>query len=268
MSVQTNPMQHAAPAIAAVDKELQRLVTAPIPPTQLREYFTNNKIQFVIDYKNSRLKGTTLLSYLTNLDMPSDILVDLESYESYSILLKAYITQQGIVHCNSLAALAGEVIMHFATIPKEEWGFISPVPVEWLQRFCEENEDTLATWSLFLNSMVTFMGKVTMKLEFNDNEQLLVVDDRTVVGQNVVNLLRIPDYLCRYFAHANLSAQAYFKAQFETAMFSGHDLGYYFFSPGNTAVNLVNSSFPKLAQSEIGMQVFQYLQQLNQEEKA
>ena len=46
---------------------------APIPIELLKEYFSDDTIVFNIDYAESILKGDKLITYLSNLDVPSKL---------------------------------------------------------------------------------------------------------------------------------------------------------------------------------------------------
>jgi hypothetical protein len=45
--------------------------TAPVKIEELKKYFADKDTFYLIDYANSDLKGTKLLTYLSNLDIPS-----------------------------------------------------------------------------------------------------------------------------------------------------------------------------------------------------
>jgi hypothetical protein len=47
--------------------------TAPIAIEDLKKYFADKETFYLINYKDSELKGEKLLTYLSNLDVPSDI---------------------------------------------------------------------------------------------------------------------------------------------------------------------------------------------------
>jgi len=47
--------------------------TAPIAIEDLKKYFADKETFYLINYKDSELKGEKLLTYLSNLDVPADI---------------------------------------------------------------------------------------------------------------------------------------------------------------------------------------------------
>ena len=189
---------YTAPEPIFTPEELRRVVTAPIPASSLREHFVNKDVLFVIDYKNSTLKGMRLLTYLANLKMPVDIQWDLDNYAEYSELLKAYFEQRGVVDCHSLAALASEVVMHFSRVRREECTFISPVSEEFIQRFCEENMNEVAMWCAFLSSMVVYIGKKLRPGMITDFTDVVEIAAPDAIGHNVVNLLTVPNFLTNF----------------------------------------------------------------------
>lgn len=235
----SNQNENVAPLPKLTPVELQRHVTAPIPAEAMREYFSDKDILFVIDYNASRLKGSVFLMYLTNLAMPVDIKIDLSNYEEYSKLMQAYFEYQGVVECNTLAALAGEIVMHFAGVPADQRLYRSPIDQNLVHRFCMENEATIATWCVFLDSMVTYIGK-KLSPALMEDEDIPVVDSLNAIGQNVVNLVRLPDFLTDYFSFSQLKAQVYFKRQFDDAIFGGKPLAYYFLCQSNSLTLLLH----------------------------
>lgn len=243
--------------------KINYLVAAPIPATSIREYFVNKNIQFVIDYKESALKGKLLLTYLTNLNMPADVsfIPNTLEYTDYAELMEAYFEQRAIVNCQSLTGMAVELILYFAGVAANHSPYISNVPDEWMENFCRAHTELLATWRVFIDSMVIFIGLKVMKLNFQDNEEMTIIDDRDVIGHNVANVIGAPNFLMTYFANTALESQAYFKKQFEDPMFAGKDLMYYFYTHGNDLPAVLRQDVFNLAQSEDAIMFMQFMQQ-------
>lgn len=229
--------------------ELQRAVTAPILASSIREYFVNKDIVFMIDYTKSDLKGIKLLTYLSNLNMPTDVVMDPSNYEEYAELMTAYFQQRAIVNCNAITGMATELILNFAQVPRHKHPYSSNISDEYLDTFCHQYEEILALWRIFLDSMLVFVGMKVMELQLNDNEEMLIVDDKEVIGHNVANIIGAPNFLTTYFELTSLETKAYFKKQFEEPMFGGKDLMYYFYSPDNTLPKLLNKDMFTAASS-------------------
>ena len=48
----------------------------PISIDNLKKYFTDKNTTFIIDYNKSSLKGNKFLTYISNLDVPCDVILD------------------------------------------------------------------------------------------------------------------------------------------------------------------------------------------------
>ncbi len=68
----------------------------PIPLENLKKFFTDKDTFYLIDYEKSELKGKKFLTYLSNLDLPTDIKnPDLE-------LVKEYLHSISLLNISSL----------------------------------------------------------------------------------------------------------------------------------------------------------------------
>ena len=74
-----------------------RNTIAPIPIEDLKAYFENKEITFIIDYNNSTLKGEKLLTYLSNLDVPCDINFKGTKQEDVNEFLVSYMSTRMLV---------------------------------------------------------------------------------------------------------------------------------------------------------------------------
>jgi hypothetical protein len=83
---------------------------APISIENLKKHFTDKEVFYLIDYKNSELKGKKLLTYLSNLDLPADIKEpDLE-------LVKEYLHSVTLVNIESLENIIIDILCMFIII--------------------------------------------------------------------------------------------------------------------------------------------------------
>jgi len=77
---------------------------APISIEDLKKHFTEKDVSYLIDYSTSELKGKKLLTYLSNLDIPSNIKnVDLE-------LVKEYLHSISLTNINSLENIVIDIL--------------------------------------------------------------------------------------------------------------------------------------------------------------
>ena len=75
--------------------------TAPIGLEDLKKYFNDKTVSYVIDYSTSKLQGSKLLTYISNLDLPIDVKFD-PTTEQGQELLKAYMESTFLVSVPSL----------------------------------------------------------------------------------------------------------------------------------------------------------------------
>jgi hypothetical protein len=75
---------------------------APIAIDDLKKYFTDKTTFYVIDYAQSKLKGSKLITYLSNLDLPVDIDLTGCDPEQCYLLLKDYMNSPMLVNIHSL----------------------------------------------------------------------------------------------------------------------------------------------------------------------
>jgi hypothetical protein len=76
--------------------------TAPISIDNLKHYFVDKTTFYVINYKDSSLKGAKLLTYLSNLDIPCDIDFKDCALSDYHDILKDYLHSPMIVNVSTL----------------------------------------------------------------------------------------------------------------------------------------------------------------------
>ena len=95
--------------------------TAPISIEELKQYFTDKECFFVIDYKNSKLKGKKLLTYLSNLEIPSDIDFVGTPEEEFLEVFKDYLNLEMICNIPSLEKISIDVIKEYKGITKNQW---------------------------------------------------------------------------------------------------------------------------------------------------
>ena len=72
-------------------------VTAPFSIEDLKLYFEDDQTFYMVDYQNSQLQGTKLLTYLSNLELPCDIGFD--SQEDFDHMTKEYLLANFIRSC-------------------------------------------------------------------------------------------------------------------------------------------------------------------------
>lgn len=115
---------------------------APISLDNLKKYFTDNSISYVIDYSNSTLKGAKLLTYVSNLDLPIDIEFDPKSEDGQE-LIKAYLESTALVNVLSLELAVIDYLLDYRFS-------------DTASNFVLENNELFSRWAQMLDSATIF----------------------------------------------------------------------------------------------------------------
>lgn len=225
-----------------------RHVTAPLTMEQIKEFFLDKSLQFIVDYANSALKGKVFLTYISNLDLPAEVDLSNASKEQKMELLKDYMEVRNINECKGLATLTALMLLHNRGVDVSN--FKAPLTPEEMKEFHDTNAEMVKRWYEFLDSMIVFsmMSVQIVEKDESGNEvgipafqeafpgifdNVATVDDALFIGSNVVNLFAVPMFLEMYFSVPTGEAK-YFKQQFEEYMFKGKRLYHYYANENNT----------------------------------
>ena len=180
---------------------------APISIENLKKHFTDKEVFYLIDYKNSELKGKKLLTYLSNLDLPADIKEpDLE-------LVKEYLHSVTLVNIESLENIIIDILLEYKNILKTEN----------YKNFINENSDIISKWSDKLDSLSIFNMYIVNSDEFKDYAKTFPADDtNSLEGVNFVSLLKQERFYL-FFNKLNNNIRFYTR-YFDDYMFRGKNL--------------------------------------------
>jgi hypothetical protein len=179
----------------------------PISIENLKKYFNNKETFYLIDCKNSELKGNKLLTYLSNLDLPSDVKdPDLE-------LVKDYLNNSSLVNINSLENIVIDILLEYKGILKTDN----------YKNFIKENENIISIWSNKLDSLSIFNMYIVKLEEFKNYAEGFKKDDtKNLEGINFVSLLKHERF---YLFYNKLNTDIKFYTHyFNDYMFRGKNL--------------------------------------------
>jgi len=208
---------------------------APIPMEELKEYFNDDSIIFNIDYSESILKEDKLITYVSNLDIPCNIVgwdkVSLADRKNYILV---YMNHRLII--NSVHSELTVLKMLY-----QEAGF------EWIDEiydieyilnddemaeFRSENPEIINRWLTAIAS-----GSVFNVTTINDEaireaakNEFETIDDYDYIGVNYVKMYEWEE------AQAILALDIpvyYMEKQFNEPMFKGKNMFYYWTTPNN-----------------------------------
>jgi hypothetical protein len=203
--------------------------TAPIAIDKLKEFFVNKEnTSFLIDYENSQLQGSKLLIYLSNLDVPCDIDIDIFGDE-YLNLLAEYMKSPFIVNIDTLEKGAIDV-MQVANGTKTD--------TTSYDKFITENKEVVDYWLDVLNSLPAYnlyCVDVDEFKEFAKSRPVKEIDASK--GINFVSLLKHEEFF-NFYQNWNDQKSFYIDEYFNDYIFKGKNL-YSFWANENNPMFLL-----------------------------
>lgn len=205
-----------------------REATVPLPIDSIKEFFQDKEIKFLIDYENSKIKDQVFLTYVSNLDIPIDLKFakDFDRAELFK-LIAHYMEVKTISNIPFLNMTVAHIILRAAGVDIDNAMENTYLTNEEVDRFIDENIETVSIWLAFLNSIPLFM--IHCFKSFNEELQVEkthnAIDDSNFIGMNVVNLLTTPGFMKAFFT-TNLDSveMIWFEQQFRSYMFKGRSL--------------------------------------------
>lgn len=214
--------------------------TVPIEINKLQEYFNDKEYRFDIDYNNSSLQKKEFLTYLSNLEIPSDLVSPIQlSYEIKSSLLYEYMVLPAIILIPTLNLAVSSIIFRAKGYDLKD-AYPNPYfSEEEADLFIEHNNELIQKWITFLDSCTIYAQKSIPELNEMDflTGGIETIEDRNYIGHNVVNLFSLDFFFHNYYSK-ELGTLYYFKYQFDDRMFKGLDLNYYFFTKHNFIIGM------------------------------
>ena len=189
----------------------------PIPIEDLKKFFEDKNTYFVVDMKDNTLSNDKVLTYLSNLNVPCDIInPDLE-------LLKEYLNSKSLVNIPTLERLAIDVLFTYKKLQS----------VEKYNQFIDENIDILKKWEGILDSLVLYNVYTLNLEETTEHVESHPVDETDdLTGVNFLSLLKNEDFYYYYNA-ANPDNLKFYKKYFNNYMFKGSNLFEYWANENN-----------------------------------
>lgn len=228
---------------SAINPQNIRKVTVPLEIDAIKEFFENKELFFVVDYSQSKVKGNMFLTYLSNLDLPCEIMLTGSSTEDKYELLRIYMETRNLSSSDVLRLNAADIILTYKGVDTSEMFNNPAFTPEEKAGFIEKHKDLIRKWDQFLYSSLVYLIKSFPALNevLKVETQFREVNDNNFVGLNVVNLFSIPGFTEFYFATKPQEELCYFKPQFEEYMFKGKNFFNYFNCEENTMMLLLQA---------------------------
>ena len=195
---------------------------APISIDNLKKYFTDKTTFFVINYKDSTLKGSKLLTYLSNLDIPCDIdCTGCDEQEVYS-LFSDYLHTTMIVNIPSLEKAITAILLQFKGMSKN---------ID--HKFIEDNKEILQKWSSKLDSLTLYNMHIIGQDEFKVFAESFEKDDSSELeGVNFISMLK-NDYFYAFYEKVEQENLRFYTNYFNDYMFKGKNMYSYWANDNN-----------------------------------
>lgn len=191
---------------------------APIPILELKRKFTED-IHFEINYSEGLLKGKSFLTYLSNIKIPADLL--LENEEDLMELTAVYLDLPVLYKQDSFVSIIVNLIMIRNDLP----GSVPFDPDAFIAKYAEK----LDRWEQRLDMLPLYGARCLLGDNLVIDEDTLGVEE-SVVGINWVHCIGHPA-LSLYLSREKPSR--YSKYWFDEPVFAGKNLYHYFESVDN-----------------------------------
>ena len=230
-------------ALHEIPEENRRNVGVPLAIDQIKEFFENKNLFFFVDYSQSKIKGNMFLTYLSNLDLPFEIMLNGTPKQEVFDLVKTFMETRNQSSSDVLRLTVADIILTHKGIDTSLWLQNKVLKTDEIREFIGLNLELVKKWDTFLSSMMIFMLKSFPDLEKNlkISEAFPHLKDPNYIGGNVVQLFSIPGFLELFFSVPYAGELYYFDAQFEELMFKGKNLFHYFHCDENTFFGFINS---------------------------
>ena len=183
--------------------------TAPIDLDDLKKYFVDKSINYLIDYSNSQLQGTKLLTYISNLDLPIDIEVNIASPEG-AALLKDYMETSILANVPSLEKAAFEKLYRCRFDMPDD--------------FTKNNQDILDHWLMMIDSLTIYNMYIVQDQKMQDYAKSYPHYETDVIkGINYVQLLKYEQFYTLYEKHDKTNLK-FMPGIFDGPVFKGKEL--------------------------------------------
>lgn len=197
----------------------------PISIDNLKKYFENKNIKFLIDYDNSNIKDEKFLIYISNLDIPCDIKFDNEN-KSHLELVKLYMNTRSLVNLPTLEKEVLEICLEASGFGLDDTR----------KNFIEENREIVKVWLDILKSMSLYNFYTLSDTEKLKEDYILQHEKRNSEGLaiNFVNLLKYEDCCLLYMRNEYSGTELYYYEDiFNDYMFNGKNLFEYWQNENN-----------------------------------
>jgi hypothetical protein len=201
--------------------------TAPISLEELKLFFNDKNITYMVHYEDSTLQGPKLLTYLSNLEIPCDI--GFTTQDGFDEMTKAYLEANIIVNIPILKERVVNLLLQMK-------GLLELKEKE----FIDANVDILKDWAKKLDALTLYNLYTVNSSEIKEYVESHPEDDtKDLTGINWVSLLDVEKFF-RFYGNVIPEHKVYYKSYFNEYMFKGKNLYSYWANENNPMFLLTN----------------------------
>ena len=201
--------------------------TAPIHIDDLKKYFSEKNVSFLIDYQASALRREKLITYLSNLEIPCELTNIDEN------LLRDYFHSTTIFKCKTLEQEAID-ILHFYKGIHDNGLYTSSHA-----KFITDNLEIIEKWVKRLDSLSLYNLYVIEEEKFKKHVESYPEDDtKDLEGVNFINIVSNTNFFS-YYSKVKESNLTFYSSYFNEYMFKGKNL-YSYWANGNNPMFLLS----------------------------
>lgn len=220
----SNPVKPLFKKDIVEDKIIE--TTAPVKRALVKEYMKDKEITFLLKYKDLRMKGKTLITYLCNAGLPIELV--LEEKEDIHEIMESYFKSKNITGTESLALIGAAMVLQSRGVEYEHV-FNFPFSKDVVTDFVDKHSEIFERVNLFLDSLPLYLMSISQEMLGSVDEHpgdiFKNIDDEKYIGANIVNILQVPGFLDIVFSTFQKEQEMfYFTKQFEKYMFKGLNL--------------------------------------------
>jgi hypothetical protein len=201
------------------------ITAAPLTLDQLKTSITDKTISYIFNHNTSRLKGKSLVNYMCNLEVNVDVDVIGLDFQTKQDMIVTWMTTKQIKYINSFALEVYELCymdILGTYIPLTDKQFFN---VDEKKTFLQNHKTLVEEWCCFFRSIPYFLSfslldEHIIKLAETEN---IIVDDINAVGNNVISMLKFPDFTTNIIA-IDKRENKFYMQQYTNPVFRGRHL--------------------------------------------
>ena len=193
--------------------EKNQLVTVPFKDKIIVNHFEldDDSLVYNVDYENSTLKGKEFVTYLNNINIPSNLYIsDNVSYSEKEELLLTWLNHREIFEIDILTSTILDILFYLKEI--DDINFKTMFSSEERDKFITDNKEFVEIIIVFLDSIL-FHLMVQYRF-INQEKRDIDIDNADIVPRNIVNVFSFEQFFL-YFSKPITPHKIWFIKQFE-----------------------------------------------------